>query len=204
MQDLALGRMLPLALTLQSRGARVPGAPGPDLRSEISQRIIGDALLRTHDLPAGWCSAPLTGRPSMLAATEFSDQLLGDVEARFRLAYSGQVIEQHIGILPRWMLRYFEEQGGDERLLSGGDGGELRVLPAGDQRFASAIISRYTDAVNVNAIFLRRHGLVMALATWQFGSKRRDALHTNDLAPVADRVWAPVADALFEPDPAHA
>ena len=61
---------------------------------------------------------------------------------------------------------------------------------------AAAHAIRYQGCVRFEALMLRRHRLVMAIASWQIGEKREGALRPRDLAPVADARWRDVADVL--------
>ena len=195
-------RMLPLTLTLRSLPDAGDGealhlhndaAPAGAMQHELTQEILGPALLGVHDLPPGWTvDVPPPDNP-LMRGSEFDALFIARLHTRFRLAGTGQIIEQEVGALPQWALRNFPDDGGAP--LS--DDGHLRAAPAGDTAFTKRIIERYASAVHVNAMVLRRHGLIMCIASWQFGYKRKGALHSRDLVPPADRRWAHVADAMF-------
>ena len=195
-------RMLPLTLTLRSLpdagdGEALhlhhDGAPAGAMQEELTQQILGQAMLGLRDLPPGWTVDVPPPDNALLRGSEFDPLFIARLHARFRLDGTGQIIEQEVGVLPRWALRDFPDDGAPS--LS--DDGELRATPAGDTAFTRQIIERYAEAVNVNAMVLRRHGLIMCIASWQFGYKRKGALHSRDLVAPADKRWAHVADALF-------
>jgi hypothetical protein len=195
-------RMLPLTLTLRSLPdagdgdalhLHTPAAPAAAMQGELTQAILGRALLSVRDLPAGWTLDVTPPGTPLMAGSEFDPLFIARLHARFRLVATGQIIEQEVGVLPQWALRHLPDD--DAPALS--EDGALRAAPAGDAAFTKMIIERYAAAVNVNAMVMRRHGLVTAIASWQFGYKRKDALHSRDLVAPADRRWAHVADAMF-------
>jgi hypothetical protein len=205
-----VGRTLPLAVSLTTRNAF--GRPEPHheahtpLGHEIIRGLLKEALLSPRDLPDGFMPVGVPGAEeslverSLFDGSEFEGEFLTEVQARYVAPATGQLIEQHIGMLSNesWRARSAELDAAPALAATLGDGGGhgARYAPVGDRGFAAYLAQRYEGTLRFDAIFLRRHKLMMALGSWQIGQRRPEAPRSNDLAPAADARWSRIADLL--------
>ena len=205
------GRPFPLALTLVTRTPyavleEAPSETDTPLGHEIIRGLLKEALLCPVDLPDGFLSAGAPGTDESLVETslfegsDFHGEFLIEVQARFAAPATGQLIEQHIGMLNEESLRArASELDAAPALAATHDASgshRSRYAPVGDRDFAALLARRYDGTMRFDAIFLRRHKLMMALGSWQIGQRRPEAPRSNDLAPAADARWSRIADLM--------
>lgn len=173
------------------------------LKAEVARALLGDAMLSLDDLPAGWdvdtCD---DDGESLFSGTEYQPLFIARLQARFERRCSGEFLDQQVGILPQWVLRHFARE-----LESAGHGGGFAqgtavaplsdVALLGDQSLGVLVAPEGEFwAPGVEAIFLRRGTLVMALAYGQAAGRPLDVGKAARLALLADRKLSGVARAL--------
>jgi hypothetical protein len=140
----------------------------------------------------------------MFTGDEYRTLCIAGLAARFECADTREAVEQHIGVLPRWAVRHLGSSflptatpaapGGphgdcriyQRRLVDVGEGGvAVRVVP-----------NEGSWRPGVDAAFLRRGALLMALVYLPGRAGTTAAPTMPELAAIADRKWASVAEAL--------
>jgi hypothetical protein len=174
------------------------------LKPRITEALLGEAMLAPGDLGFGWLPARADDAASLFSGTEYGALFIAEMQARFERPDTSEVLEQHVGVLPNWAVHQVRssfdpaavpdalgDAHGDCRVYHRRLGGiaednvALRVVP--DQR---------CGRLEVDAAFLRRGVLMMALACWPSRPGRAEAARMPELASIADRKWAGVAEAL--------
>ncbi len=173
------------------------------LKAEVAHALLGDAMLSLDDLTEGWQTDD-SGEDceSLFSGTEYQPLFIAQVQVRFERRRTGEFLDQQVGILPQWVLRHFA----DELESAGEDGGFSEQLPEasltgvpalGDQSLGVHVAPEGAlGAPGVEAIFLRRGSLVMALAYAQAAGRPLDLGKAARLALLADRKLSGVAQAL--------
>jgi hypothetical protein len=173
-------------------------------KAEITVALLGDATLTLPDLPGAWEQQVDACERSLFSGTEYQALFIADLQVRFRRRETGEFLEQHIGVLPRWAVRHFADEldGAVTQHVSHIEPRATTTLlhmpPMGDQKFGLRVASSrgLPRPISTDAVFLRRGALVMALAYWHADGELPHAAATTSLALLADRRWAATADAL--------
>jgi hypothetical protein len=202
-----------LALSMSLRGAaaedrRAASRATDDrtirlIKSAVTRQLVGEAMLQTADLPPGWVR-DAAGAESLFRGTELEQLFMSEMRVRFQRPDTGEYIDQHLGVVPRWVLgrcaRRLELAAARVRSASSGeDAAEgIDIPPLGDQSVALRVrVDGGTPGpLSVEAVFLRRGVFVMALASWHRDPCALDAPRTTRLAALADTKVARVASAL--------
>jgi hypothetical protein len=205
--------MLPLIPTLRNISSPLEptSIDGVDLYQDVGARkddltvaLLGDAMLTTADLAGCWEQMVEDCGRSLFSSTEYQALFIADLKIRFRRRETGEFLEQHVGVLPRWAVRHFADElhgAVTEKLSSREPRASTSLLhmpPMGDQKFGLRVASSHGGErpLSTDAVFLRRGSLVMALAYWHTDGALPHAAATTSLALLADRKWAGTADAL--------
>jgi len=126
------------------------------------------------------------------------------MRVRFRHAGTGEILEQHIAVLPRWAVRHFADELDakvTETICYQNDRrSPTTPMPEiGDEKFALRTERhRGLDVApsGTDAVVLRRGAMLMALASWQDDGNVPHPSAPTSIAVVADRKWSATADAL--------
>lgn len=172
-------------------------------KQEITDALLGDAMLGTPDLRGTWERLFEDCDKSLFSGTEYQALFIADMRVRLCRRETGEFLEQHVGVLPRWAVRHFADEldGAITQHLSYGSRAETSLLhmpPMADQKFGLRVAAAHGLArpVSTDAVFLRRGALVMALAYWHADGGFPHAAATASFALLADNKWAATADAL--------
>ncbi len=175
-------------------------------KSDVAGALLGDAILGADDLPDGWERADVRGSKSLFGRSEVGALFIADMRVRFRHAGTGEMLEQHIAVLPRWAVRHFADEldaNVTETICYQNDSRSQTTLmqmpEIGDQKFAFRTErDRGLDVApaGTDAVVLRRGAMLMALAFWQDDGNVPHPSAATSMAVVADRKWSATADAL--------
>ena len=194
-----MASILPLALSLTgSRPSRRPAeyervfeitdstTRQSGLKAELTSALLGDALLRAADLGHDWRHNPTRDVESIFTGTDYGALFIAELSARFD-ARPGESLEQHIGVLPRWAIRRFDD-GISESFRAGR--GEVASLHEIADR---SLVFRLPSGDNTHAVVLRRGAMVMGLLYIAPAGVPYDAARATALAALADQKWVEVA-----------
>lgn len=201
--------ILPLVLSLRGPAARPRGlerATAPieltaPMRAPLTEALLREVMLVAEDLGAEWTALPSGAEEgSLFTATEYEPLFIADLHVRLRNRRSGEELEQHVGVLPRWAVRHVRSGLAEERARGNSrvqPGCRARVRPAavGEQGVALRVPARHHGLPDVDAIILRRGVAVMALASWP-GTAVVTPSPIEQLARTADQKWRRIAELL--------
>ncbi len=111
---LTIPNTLPLLFALQTLAdgrtaahiAEERDSDGDRLRSAMTELLLRPALIAPDDMAPGWRLDPNAGgSPDPDIANDVRSVFIADLDVRLSHEESGDVVRQHVGILPRWALR---------------------------------------------------------------------------------------------------
>ncbi len=195
---------LALRSTKRAENAAARLAPDHDverLRPELTDALLGDAMLDATDLPQSWARAGGT-RSALFGGTEYAALCIADARVSFRRD-DGAVIEQQIGVLPRWAARLhrlqFDSFGVHDPLLAtpaSRGRTTLPPMPVEEPQMTVRVAIGEAAATPGETVFLRRGSLVMALAYRPSAPDDDQPRHLRELTEIADEKWTALAEAL--------
>jgi hypothetical protein len=202
--------MLPLIPTLRRIASPIEPTPLDTTdpfdvsvrKDDLTVRLLGDAMLTLTDLPGEWECLLEDCERSLFSGTEYQALFIADLRIRFRRRETGEFLEQHVGVLPRWAVRHFADEldGAVTQQLdeTRAQTTLLHMPPMADQKFGLRVAAcrGLERPISTDAVFLRRGALVMALSYWHGDGTFPHAAATTSLALLADRKWCATADAL--------